>query len=201
MDQLLDHLVYGTPDLLGAVERFAAATGLQPVEGGRHPQWGTRNFLVGLGGTTYLELLGPDLDAPSSIVDFTGTDRLLTWAIHPADLEAAVVAARAAGAELGEVGPMSRSTPTGETVSWRVSRAAQWPYDGVVPFVIDWGTTPRPATTMTDAGELLGFRGSHPQATEVRAALAALGADLEVTEGPPALTATVRGPRGEFPLG
>ncbi|MFF1819166.1 VOC family protein [Kribbella sp. NPDC058245] len=196
---LLDHLVFATPDLLATVERFAAATGVRPVEGGRHEAWGTRNYLVGLGGPAYLEFIGPDPQASEvSMFDVSG-ERLLTWAIHPTDLEAALAAARAAGADLGEIFPGSRTTPAGDVLSWRVTGTEPSPYDGVVPFLIDWEDTTHPATNLPVV-ELLDFRATHPQADEVRSVLRALSADLPVTEGPAGLTATVRGPAGAFLL-
>ncbi|MFI5735365.1 VOC family protein [Kribbella sp. NPDC051587] len=196
---LLDHLVLATPDLLATVERFAAATGVRPVEGGRHEAWGTRNYLVGLGGTTYLELIGPDPDATATSMFDVSDERLLTWAIHPADLEPALAAAGTAGADLGEIFPGSRTTPAGDVLNWRVTGIEPHPYDGVVPFLIDWEDTPHPSTSLP-AVELLDFRATHPQADKVRAVLQALAADLPVTEGPAGLTAAVRGPAGDFAL-
>jgi hypothetical protein len=196
---LLDHLVFATPDLLATVERFAAATGVRPVEGGRHEAWGTRNYLVGLGGTTYLEFIGPDPEVSEvSTFDVSG-ERLLTWAIHPVDLESALAAAREAGADLGEILPGSRTTPAGDVLNWRVTGIDPRPYDDVVPFLIDWEDTPHPSTALP-VMELLDFRVTHPRADEVRTVLRALSTDLPVTEGPAGLTAAVRGPAGDFAL-
>jgi glyoxalase-like protein len=198
---LLDHLVLATADLLDTVQRFADATGVDPVEGGRHARWGTRNFLVGLGGTAYLELLGPDPEAKTApVIDFGDDERLLTWAIHPADIDAVLVTARAAGMDLGRIDPLSRETPSGELLSWRVSTPPEYLYDGLVPFLIDWGATPHPTTNLPTV-ELVSLHATHPQADELREALAVLSTRLDLSAGPAALTATFRGPRGEYSVG
>ena len=63
---MLDHLAFATSDLAATIAWFAEATGVQPVEGGRHDGRGTRNYLVGLGPTAYLEIIGPDLERPAT---------------------------------------------------------------------------------------------------------------------------------------
>ena len=60
----LDHLVYAVPDLDVATREITAATGVAPTEGGRHLRRGTRNVLVGLGETSYLEIIGRDPEHP-----------------------------------------------------------------------------------------------------------------------------------------
>ncbi len=195
---LLDHLVLATADLFSTVRRFADATGVDPVEGGRHARWGTRNFLVGLGGTAYLELLGPDPESDiPPVFEFDDSERFLTWAIHPADIDAVLATAREAGVDLGEIGALSRETPSGQLLSWRVSTPPEYLYDGLVPFLIDWGTTPHPTTTLPTV-DLVSLHATHPQADELREALAVLSTSLELSTGPAALTATFRGPRGSY---
>ena len=73
--------------------------------------------------------------------------------------------------------------------------------DGLVPFWIDWGSTPHPASAAPRAGELLALRGVHPEPERVRAVLAGLGLELRVERGDaPALFATIRTARGEIEL-
>ena len=200
---LLDHLVYATADLEATVAEFAGATGVAPVAGGRHDGRGTRNYLVALGPTSYLEIIGPDVERPAEpeampfrVGELDGP-RLITWAVHPPDLEAAVAAA---GIDLGPIQPMSRTTPAGELLSWRLTVADPEPYDGIVPFLIDWGDTTHPAASGLPSVELLEFAATHPQPAEVNAVLDALGLDLPVTQGEAALTATVSGPAGTYQL-
>jgi hypothetical protein len=201
----LDHLVLATDDLESTVDEFERATGIRPAPGGRHEGRGTRNHLVGLGSTAYLEIIGPDPTqpplepgiAPFGLDELRGS-RLATWAVHPDDLEAAVAAARSAGADLGEIKPMTRQTPAGDVLRWRLASTHPAPFDGVVPFVIDWGTTRHPAASGLPEVALLAFSATHPEPDRVRAALEALGVTLSVSEGPPSLTATFSGPDGVY---
>lgn len=204
---LLDHLVFATNDLEGTVAWFERTTGVRPVPGGEHPGWGTRNYLVGLGPDSYLEIIGPDLRRPAAepesvpfgIAELTGS-RLVTWAVHPVDLEAAAASAQEAGANLGEIQPMSRQTPAGDLLRWRLTSIRPAPFDGVVPFLIDWGSSRHPAAAGLPSVELLNFSATHPDPAGVAAVLDALGVSLPVSAGQPALSAEVRGPRGSLVL-
>ncbi|MEU4191557.1 VOC family protein [Kribbella sp. NPDC026611] len=196
LEPLLDHLVLGTPDLDATVDAFAAATGVRPVEGGRHDRWGTRNYLVGLGGTSYLEFLGRDPEADRTVewpFPFD-EERLFTWAIHPDDADSFVATARAAGVDFGPLTQLSRRNANGAELSWRVTKFL---YDGVVPFLIDWGDAPHPTTDLPTV-ELSDFSATHPQADEVQAVLATLFLTLPVEPGPVRLIATLRGPQGLY---
>ena len=196
---LLDHLVLATPDLAAAVARFTALTGVAPARGGSHTGLGTANFLVGLGGSAYLEIVGPDPSqaAPAAArpfgIDDLADTRLVTWAVHPPDVDLRVTAARAAGHDPGDAFAMSRLTPDGETLRWRLT-----PSRGVVPFLIDWGSTPHPTTRGLPAVGLRSCALAHPDPSLVRAQLDALGLDVPVDRADrPSLEAACGTPRGE----
>ncbi len=87
---------------------------------------------------------------------------------------------------------MSRRTPDGDELRWRLT-----PSRGVVPFLIDWGSTPHPTTRDLPQVTLEAFTLSHPEPDPVRAQLAALGVALPVTAAAvPTLTAVFGTPRG-----
>jgi catechol 2,3-dioxygenase-like lactoylglutathione lyase family enzyme len=190
----LDHLVYATPDLEETVRLVAKLTGVRPVEGGPHPGLGTRNHLLGLGELRYLEIIGPDSGQsdperprPFGIDELT-EPRLAAWAVRAADIEARVARSRTLGYDPGPIEPLSRRTPDGEVLRWRLT----FPYEPVVPFLIDWGRTPHPARRLPVV-PLTAFSGTDPDPAGVRGRLAALGVELDVREGAQGLVAVLGG--------
>ncbi|MFF5532218.1 VOC family protein [Streptomyces cinerochromogenes] len=204
---LLDHLVPATPDLGATVADFARRTGVTPAPGGVHPGLGTRNHLVGLGGRSYREILGPDPDRPRPAgprpfgVDLLSGPSVLTWAISPPDLDAAVSAARARGHDPGPVRPMSRRTPDGTLLRWRLTDAGPGEAPGLVPFLIDWGDSRHPAASDLPVTPPLAVSASAPDPEELRGRLAALGTSLTLAPGPAALSFTVDSPNGPVTFG
>jgi molybdopterin-guanine dinucleotide biosynthesis protein A len=65
-----------------------------------------------------------------------------------------------------------------------------------VPFLIDWGESPHPATSGLPVTPLLEVAATPPDPEEVRGPLAALGTALPLTAGPAALSFTVDTPNG-----
>jgi hypothetical protein len=144
---MLDHVVLAAPDLGRAVAQFADRTGLEPAPGGSHPGLGSANYLVALGPTAYLELIGPDPDQPRPahgrpfLVDQLAAPRIVAWAIRTPDIDAAVADARRRGYDPGPPRAMSRATPAGDVLHWRLTPPRPEVDSGLVPFLIDWGTT------------------------------------------------------------
>ncbi len=195
----LDHLLLGTADLSQGVAWVAERIGVEAVFGGRHEDLGTANYLLSLGPDVYLEILGPDPESPprqASLpfgIESLAEPRLVTWAARRSNLRALAASTASRGVSLGEVRSGSRIRPAGAELRWEITDLTAFPHDGIVPFFIDWGTTPHPARTAPPGGRLLSLRAEHPNASAVSSTLRALSLNLEVDEGPePALVARIR---------
>ncbi|MER7797852.1 VOC family protein [Microbacterium sp. NPDC096154] len=195
--RLLDHVVIAGPDLAELVGWFAERTGVTAAPGGAHPT-GTANALVALTvdgnrAPHYVELIGPDPDAArEEPVTTFGIDRLdgpaiVTYAIHPDDIDAVVAGARRRGVDPGDVWELSRRRPDGTLLQWRLTRGDA---DFDRPFLIDWGATEQPGLSRIPTLEIVSFQRIEPDPAPLRRAYDALGlpdgAAAEVVQGSPA---------------
>jgi hypothetical protein len=201
----IDHLVYAVPDLSAAVADLEERLGVRAAPGGKHEGLGTHNALLGLGPTSYLELIAPDPDQPEPAgprpfgVD-GGDDRLVAWALTCTDIDAAIGRSRAHGYDPGDAVPLQRRTTGGQTLHWRLTVNAL--NGGPVPFLIDWGDTEHPACSAPQGLTLESFHVTHPTPESLTPFLEALGADVPVKQAAePGLVARVAGPRGTVTLG
>lgn len=210
---VIDHLVYATPDLHATIDHFEAILGVRAVIGGSHIGRGTWNALLSLGDGTnagpYLELIAPDpaqpepeLPRPFS-VDSVSSPRLVTWAVRTNDLNSIAAIARTRGYDPGPATSMQRETPAGEMLSWRLT---QPPIDGggLIPFIIDWGTTMHPSLSAPRGVQLIAFEATTPVGEDsVAAAIDALGlkSSLVISRASRIrLTAHLVGPAGELTI-
>jgi len=235
----LDHLVYVVPNLEEGVAWFEEQTGVKPCVGGRHEGLGTHNALVSLGGGAYIELLAKDpTQAESSSASWLGVDspaaRLTTFCARPSAsslggpsaaagagddsarlLEETFATAKAqTGYEAGPARDMSRRSPEGKLLRWRLAAANHregWdklPGGGIVPFLIDWSANamPHPSETSPGGCSLESLHAHHPDPPSLQPLLASLGASscfspaseaLLAAEAPaPRLEAKLRTPKG-----
>jgi hypothetical protein len=203
----VDHLVVATTDLAHGVPALAEQLGVPLAAGGRHTEFGTHNALLALGGSTYLELIAVDPDAPpparprwfgldSDAVRsrFADGPRLLHWVARPTVLPPGPD-------DHGERLRLHRGD-----LSWTVTVPADGslPGDGsgLVPTLIAWDDA-HPTDTLPDAGvrlERLVLGG--PRAPELRRRLAGLGLAgcVTVADGPAVLRAELRTPHGAVVL-
>jgi hypothetical protein len=194
---IIDHLVYGAPDLAVAVADLEGRIGVRAEAGGKHPGIGTHNALLALGPRTYLEVIAPDPDQPQPAnprpfgIDELTAPRLVGWALGCDDIDAAVAAARERGYDPGDPIDMRRTTPSGEVLRWRLTLNALG--GGPLPFLIAWGDSPHPAVSAPRGLVLESVDIEHPEPGEIAGALAALGADATlVPAAKAALVARVR---------
>ncbi|WP_108717695.1 MULTISPECIES: VOC family protein [Miniimonas] len=208
----LDHVVLAGPDLAEAVAHVEALTGVRAAPGGAHPT-GTANHLVaftvhGERVPHYLEVIGPNPETGARAEDvetFGISGRtapgVATFAVHPDDIDATASAAEAAGVRVGPVSPLSRRTPDGTLLEWRLTRGEGRDPDPAVPFLIDWGSTPQPGLSDLPTLELLELRVEHPDAEALAEKYRALGVDIVPEPGDAvALVLVVQGPDGPVEL-
>lgn len=204
---MLDHLVYGTPDVAATIDDLETRWGVRAAMGGKHPG-GTHNALLSLANGAYLEIIGPDpeqtppADRPMAFgLDRLREPRLVTWAIKAPNIEQRVARVRANGFDPGNVEPLSRKRPDGLLLEWKLTRSAELPGDGLIPFLIDWGNTPHPADSAPAGCVFASLRAEHPDAGTIRSKMRALGEELDVRMGQaPALIATIHTPKGRMEL-
>lgn len=136
----LDHLVIAVPDLDAAAAAWTDA-GLPAVRGGAHPV-GTVNALVRGPEPAYVELIAAGSDDTNPWLDRVRPEHgPISWAVAVDDVDEARAALVAAGFDPQPVRDGSRTTPDGEVVAWRMCDVGPGPYDGSLPFLIQW-TTP-----------------------------------------------------------
>jgi hypothetical protein len=203
----VDHLVYATPDLDLGVKTIEGLLGVRAAAGGQHPGLGTRNALIALGPSTYLEIIGPDPDQPKPAgarrfgIDGLKAPQIVGWVAKGTELEQVVGNARKAGVGLGGVIAGSRKRPDGVVLSWRYTDPAVVLEHRLIPYFIDWGTSPHPAITAPRGATLVAFRAEHPDAARVQGMLRQLGLSLMVQKAArPALIAIIDSPKGRVEL-
>ncbi len=131
----LDHVILAVPDLDRAADGLERVLGLRATRGGRHPSLGTENALVPLGGA-YLELVAVADERAAASTAFgrsalaarTDGPHFTGWVARTNELDVAS----------DEVVAMSRETPDGGLVTWRIAAAERLGDGGVVPPVISW---------------------------------------------------------------
>jgi hypothetical protein len=204
----VDHLVYAAPELGAGIKRLEDLLGVRAVPGGQHPGLGTRNALIALGPSSYIEIIGPDPDQPHPVgprrfgIDDLEAPRLVGWVAKGTDLDQIVKRARQNGIALGDVISGSRRRPDGVVLTWRYSDPSVVVADRLVPYFIDWGNSPHPAATAAPGVTLVALRAEHPDPARVGSMLGQLGLDLPIQPGPkPSLIATLDSPRGRVQLG
>lgn len=203
----VDHLVYATPDLDRGVKEIEQLLGVRATPGGQHPGRGTRNALIALGPTSYLEIIAPDPQQPTPKqprafgIDNLNRSKLVAWFVKGSELSRVRNDAVRLGVPYGDVMSGSRRRPDGTELSWQFTDPVVLIGGGLVPFLIDWGQSPHPSATAAKGATLVALQAEHPNPDSVRKMLRAVAIDLDVQTGPNIqLVATIECPRGRVTL-
>ncbi|YAL83490.1 VOC family protein [Dermacoccaceae bacterium W4C1] len=156
----IDHVVYAAESdgLIPTAKRLGETIGLDVLDGGIHPRFGTRNAIIPLAGHRFVEIVEP-LDHPASDkAPFGQAVRQrsengggwLGWVVEVEDMgKAEGLVGRAAV-------PGNRHRPDGTEITWRQLGVKGLMADPQVPFFISWddqaqhpSTALRPQSTET----------------------------------------------------
>jgi len=138
----LDHVSYActSGELADVVQRIGADLGAAFQDGGRHPAFGTRNFILPLQGGTYLEIVAA-LDHPAAEkAPFGQAVRRraedgggwMGWVVAVDDMSA--VEARLGRSAV----PGSRVRPDGHELRWQQIGVLDLMSDPQLPFFVKW---------------------------------------------------------------
>jgi hypothetical protein len=143
----VDHVLLATPDLDVASRVLSDRYGLMSIEGGQHPAWGTANSIVPVQ-RSYLELVAvvDERAAKRSVFGrwvasaTASVLRPIGWAVRPRSLDAA---AQRLGLDIEDG---SRTTPSGQVLTWRLAGVEVATVEPFLPFFIEWGVdAPHPS--------------------------------------------------------
>jgi hypothetical protein len=140
----LDHISYActTTELADVIQRIGGDLGATFVDGGRHPSFGTRNFILPLAGGCYVEVVSA-LDHPAA--DKAPFGRAvaqraqdgggwLSWVVSVDDLTPVEY-------RLGrEARPGHRIRPDGLDLCWRQIGVLDVMNDPQLPFFVQWSS-------------------------------------------------------------
>lgn len=194
----IDHLVYAVPSLEEGMNWATEHLGTEPVYGGEHEGLGTCNALLSLG-SSYLEILAPNekrllkgtMGARLAALPDAG---LVTWAVQ-GNLKEINKILWHFGVET--LGPFrtERRTSEGEILAWDLL----FPHAGPrgTPFFIDWLECPHPSTTSPVAGKLNSLIIATPDVTRLRELLDTMRLDVQVAQGAPSITASIKTGQGQ----
>ncbi len=138
----LDHVSYAvtSAELADTVQRLGADLGAAFIDGGKHPRFGTRNFVLPLAGGTYIEVVAPLEHPAAESAPFGQAVRQraeagggwMGWVVQVNDL--APVEAR-----IGRpAGDGHRVRPDGVDVSWKQIGLIDLMADPSLPYFINW---------------------------------------------------------------
>ena len=196
----LDHLAISGETLEAATAHVEDTLGVKLQPGGNHAAFSTHNTLLGLEDGLYIEAIAKDPDAPPArhtpifdLASFTGPARLTNWICRTQHLQRLLTEMPDG---LGPALPLARSD-----LRWLMTAPPSGviPFDNLMPYMIEWQTSPHPATKLAPSGlRLHRLFISHPKADAMITLLAPHFTDARVVieNGPNAILAEFDTPHG-----
>jgi hypothetical protein len=205
---VLDHIVWGVPELEEGRRIFENLTGVASVSGGRSPgNTVSHNALANLGNGAYFEIFCPSVVMKSGpwldLVKEAGKPRIVSFCMRVEDeFKALQKNIPAAGLKGTEPRAMGRVRPDGVEIKWKLLNVSGSKVDNSLPFFIDWlGSRPHPAEDSPTGVLLKRFEVAHPNTGEVKRIFDVLEIDVPVvTSDKPSFAAYLETPKGSVVL-
>lgn len=169
---VLDHVAVAAETLSEGQAAVENALGVSLQPGGQHAHFATHNMLLGLEDGLYLEVIAADPAAPEpsyprwfDLDRFSGVPRLTNWICRVPDLSQLVKRLPQSGLPVA----LARGN-----LRWQmaVPRDGILPYDNCFPALIEWQSSPHPATRLATSGcRLRRLTICHPEADALQAEL------------------------------
>ena len=226
MKSQIDHLVIAAHSLQQGVDWCESVLGVTPDAGGDHEKYGTHNRLLKIATpnfpVAYLEIIAInaeaviekkppptrwfDLDSKTLQVELIKSPRLIHFVANTHDIQDARHAWKAQGIDRGPIIHASRKTPKG-LLQWQITVRPDGDrlFNGTLPTLIQWGK-PEAADPMQlhprnhlprSKVSLKSLAVFHPSAAKINAAFEAIQLEnIQVSEGPANLMATLQTPKG-----
>jgi hypothetical protein len=146
----LDHLVIASANPEEDAQQFVEEHGVLVIEGGKHEEWGTYNFLSYFKNNCYIEWIGvfdEDLAKNShnpliqqtvqALEDGDGEPKLITYALRTQNMDHYIRHFESNHFDYQGPFPGSRTKADGSTLSWSML----FPEEATsLPFLIEWGS-------------------------------------------------------------
>ena len=181
-----DHFLLGCSSLETGISFIKELTGVEAVRGGQHPNIGTHNALISLGGKSYLEIISPDPEATNLVPAYLflkklHTPSLFLWAAGTDDMDELLKRIEKAGYPSSGINPGSRQRPDGSVLKWRALSIETPVSDGVVPFFIEWDKSSRhPSADSPKGCTISQFEIEYPDPDKLKAVFNQLSIEVPV---------------------
>ena len=226
MKSQIDHLVVAAHSLQQGVEWCEATLGITPAAGGEHEKYGTHNRLFKIATpafpVAYFEIIAInpdaviekkppptrwfDLDSKQLQAELAKSPRLVHFVVNTDHIQDARHAWKNQGIDRGPIIHASRKTPKG-LLQWQITVRPDGDrlFNGTLPTLIQWGKPEaadpmqlHPRNHLPRSGvSLKSLTVSHPSASKIKAAYEAIMlGNIDVTEGPANIVATLQTPKG-----
>jgi hypothetical protein len=226
MNSQIDHLVVAAHSLQQGVEWCEATLGITPAAGGEHEKYGTHNRLFKIATpafpVAYFEIIAInpdaviekkpprsrwfDLDSKQLQAELAKSPLLVHFVVNTDHIQDARHAWKNQGIDRGPIIHASRKTPKG-LLQWQITVRPDGDrlFNGTLPTLIQWGKPEaadpmqlHPRNHLPRSGvSLKSLTVSHPSASKIKAAYEAIMlGNIDVTEGPANIVATLQTPKG-----